>query len=136
MKRVTIGVVIGIVFAAALFSATGVLAQLETRTSTAGGVTLKVTPKVVASDAAAWEFAVVLDTHTQDISDDLSKVASILDANGARRSPTSWQGDGPGGHHREGVLRFEPLRPRPAVIELQVERPGESTPRSFRWELK
>ena len=132
MKRVTIAVAL----AAGLLSGTGVFAQLEARTSTAEGVTVKVTPKVLAAEAAAWEFAVVLDTHTQELSDDLSKASAIVDANGARRSPTSWEGAAPGGHHREGVLRFEALKPRPAAVELQIQRPGESAPRSFRWDLK
>ena len=121
---------------AGLLSATGALAQLETRTNTAEGVTVKVTPKVVSPEAAAWELAVVLDSHTQELSDDLSKTAAMVDANGVRRSPTSWVGAGPGGHHREGVLRFEAIKPRPAAIELQIQRPGESAPRSFRWDLK
>jgi len=34
-------------------------AELETRTSSAAGVTVKVTPKDVAPDAAAWVFGVV-----------------------------------------------------------------------------
>lgn len=85
MKRVTIAIVL----VAGLLSATGVLAQLETRTSTAGGVTVKVTPKILAPDAVAWEFAVVLDTHTQELSDDLSKASAIVDANGARRAPSA-----------------------------------------------
>lgn len=132
MKRVFAAIAV----LAGLLSATGVLAQLESRTSTAEGVTVKVTPRVVSPDAAAWEFAVVLDTHTKDLSDDLSKTAAMVGANGVRRSPTSWVGAGPGGHHREGVLRFEAIKPRPAAIELQIRRTGEGAPRSFRWDLK
>lgn len=132
MKRLMIAVAL----ASGLLAVTAAFAQLETRTSTSGGVTVKVTPKTLASDAAAWEFAVVLDTHSQDLSDDLSKTASLAGGSGARRLPTAWEGAAPGGHHREGVLRFQPIRPAPAAVELQIRRQGENTPRAFRWTLK
>jgi hypothetical protein len=48
----------------------------------------------------------------------------------------AWDGAPPGGHHREGVLRFKPISPQPQAIELQFTRAGEGAPRSFRWQLK
>jgi hypothetical protein len=99
-------------------------------------VTVKVTPKDVAPDAAAWVFAVVLDTHSRDLSDDLVKNAVLLDARGARHAPIAWEGAPPGGHHREGVLRFKGLGPAPGAFELQIRRPGEGAARVFRWNLK
>src|SRR3970040_1024310 len=81
-------------------------AELETRTSSAAGVTVKVTPKDVAPGAATWAFAVVLDTHRKDLSDDLAKNAVLLDAQGGGHAPLAWEGAPPGGHHREGMLRF------------------------------
>ena len=68
-------------------------------------------------------------------SNDLAKSAVLIDKSGARHLPLAWDGAKPGGHHREGVLRFKPLSPLPDSIELQVMRPGEPTPRSFRWKL-
>jgi hypothetical protein len=111
-------------------------AELETRTSSAAGVTLKVTPKDVAPGAATWAFAVVLDTHSKDLSDDLVKSTGLLDARGARHAPIAWEGAPPGGHHREGVLRFKGLGPAPGAFELQIRRPGEGAARVFRWNLK
>jgi hypothetical protein len=111
-------------------------AGLETRTSSAAGVTVKVTPKDVAPGSATWVFAVVLDTHSQDLSDDLVKSSSLLDARGGRQAPLAWEGAPPGGHHREGVLRFKALGPAPGAFELQIRRPGESAARVFRWDLK
>ena len=112
------------------------LAQLETRTSASQGVTVKVTPKVLAPDAPDWEFAVVLDTHSADLSDDLAKTAALIGPGGERIAPTAWEGAAAGGHHREGVLRFQPIAPAPASVELQIQRPGEDKPRLFRWELR
>jgi hypothetical protein len=112
------------------------LAQLDTRTSASQGVTVKVTPKVLTADAPVWEFSVVLDTHSADLSDDLAKTAALVGSDGERIAPSAWEGAVPGGHHRAGVLRFQPITPPPGVVELQMQRPGESKPRVFRWELK
>ena len=132
MKRITIAMAL----VAGLLAAAGAFAQLETRTSASGGVTVKVTPKVRAADAPTWEFSVVLDTHSQNLSDDLAKTAALVEPGGARRSPVAWDGAAAGGHHREGVLRFQPIKPAPRVVELQIQRSGESAPRVFRWDLK
>jgi len=127
--------VLAAVAALALAVAAGA-AEPETRTSSAAGVTVKVTPKDVAPGSATWVFAVVLDTHSQDLSDDLVKSSTLLDARGGRQAPLAWEGAPPGGHHREGMLRFKSLGPAPGAFELQIRRPGESAARVFRWNLK
>jgi len=111
-------------------------AELGTRKSVDRGVTVSITPRNIGTDATTWDFAVVLDTHSQDLGDDLTKSATLFDAGSGQYTPVSWEGAGPGGHHREGVLKFKSISPHPQVIELRIKRPGESTPRLFRWELK
>ena len=110
--------------------------DLAASTSSARGVTIKVTPQNVAAGAQTWDFAVVLDTHSADLNDDLLKSSLLLDSAGGRHAPVAWDGARPGGHHREGVLRFKPVAPQPQSIELQITRAGEDTPRSFRWQLR
>jgi hypothetical protein len=122
--------------AALLASGVASAAELGTRTSSAGGVTVSVTATSVAPGAAVWEFAVVLNTHSQDLSDDLMKNSVLIDAKGSRHSPIAWEGSPPGGHHRKGVLRFKGLAALPDAIELQIRRPGETAPRAFSWNLK
>lgn len=122
--------------AALVIAGAAFAAGLETRSSSAAGVTVKVTPKDVAPGSATWAFDVVLDTHSRDLSDDLVKSSVLLDAQGARYSPLAWEGAPPGGHHRAGVLRFKGLGPASGAFELQIHRPGEGAPRSFRWTLK
>jgi hypothetical protein len=117
----------------ALWSGTIMAQGLPVQTSSQSAVTVKVTPLNLSE--AGWDFQVVFDTHTQELNDDLLKRA-VLIANGSRVSPTAWKGDAPGGHHREGVLSFDPLTPRPGAFELQIDRPGEAKPRSFKWTLK
>jgi len=110
--------------------------ELATQNSTLNGVTVAVTPRTLSGDAEIWDFNIVLDTHSQDLSDDLAKSVVLLDGSGARYEPVAWDGAGPGGHHREGVLRFKRITPQPQTIELQISRDGESNARVFRWELK
>ncbi len=110
--------------------------HLATQTSSARSVTVKVTPQNVADDAKTWDFAVVFDTHSADLNDDLMKSSLLLDGAGGRYAPVAWDGALPGGHHREGVLRFKPVSPQMQSIELQITRAGEDAPRSFRWQSK
>jgi len=110
-------------------------AELGARSSSAAGVSVKVKPKDVSPQAAVWTFAVVLDTHSQDLRDDLAKTAALVDARGGRHAPLAWEGAAPGGHHREGVLRFTSLGAQADALELQIQRAGEQAPRVFRWKL-
>ena len=106
-----------------------------TQSSVDRGVTVKVTPKVIDASDGRWDFSVVLDTHSADLSDDLTQSATLTTDDGRTLKPVSWTGAAPGGHHREGVLAFEVPAPRPTAIELRIVRPGESAPRTFRWQL-
>jgi len=119
-----------------VFAASGVTAApaLPTQTSSQSGVTVKITPRTLA--AGTWEFEVVFDTHSQELTDDLGKTAVLVSDGRTSHSPVKWQGDPPGGHHRKGVLEFKPVSPMPAAIELQIKRNGETAPRLFRWQLK
>lgn len=106
-----------------------------TQSSVEQGVTIKVTPKAIGASDSRWEFSVVLDTHSGDLSDDLVQSASLTTDDGRSFKPANWSGAAPGGHHREGVLAFDVPTPRPASIELRIVRPGESAARTFRWQL-
>ena len=138
--RVRIG---GWLLAATLVGVTAPLAALAqtstdataTRSSIAQGVTVKVTPSLIGSADTRWEFAIVLDSHSADLSDDLTQSASLTTSDGRTLKPVSWTGAAPGGHHREGVLAFDVPAPRPGTIELRIARQGESAARTFRWQL-
>jgi hypothetical protein len=95
------------------------------------GVTVKVTPRRLTGPE--WEFAVVLDTHSEELKDDLQN-AAVLVVEGREIRPVAWQGPGAGGHHREGVLRFPSPGDNPGAVELRIRRAGEAAPRVFRWE--
>lgn len=108
---------------------------LATQTSTARGVSIKVTPQSPGAHDGRWEFSIVLDTHSADLSDDLTRSAALTTGDGRSFKPLRWTGAAPGGHHRAGVLAFEVPAPPPAALELQIVRAGESAPRTFRWQL-
>jgi hypothetical protein len=110
-------------------------AHLTAQTSNMGGVTVVVKPKAVGANAAAWEFEVTMDTHTKPLSEDLAKVAVLIDDSSRRHAPAAWQGDPPGGHHRKGTLRFADPPLAAKTIELQISAVGGAGPRSFRWTL-
>jgi len=119
-----------------LLAAGAFAAELGAQRSSTGGVTVAVTPQNLAASAKSWDFKVVLDTHSGELKDDLAKSAVLVVDGGGSYTPTAWQGDPPGGHHREGTLKFNAISPQPKAIELRIQRPGESKPRSFRWQLK
>ena len=128
MSRMIVTVMLA---ASLLWSGSAAAQGLPAQTSTQSAVTVKVTPRVVQGNV--WEFDVVFDTHTQELKDDLLKTASLVAADGTLAAPAAWQGDPPSGHHRKGVLRFDAPKPEPAVLELRINRPGEATPRTFKW---
>jgi len=133
--RSLISALVAFLFAATAASPAGA-AELATQKSADRGVTVEVTPSNLSAGAGTWDFKVVLDTHSVELNDDLVKTTTLLDDKGRRHVPVQWEGAGPGGHHREGVLKFKPVSPAPAAIELQIRRAGEADPRSFRWKLQ
>ena len=122
-------------FIAATLLALGALAQPATQKSVANGVTVAVTPGAFAADAKTWDFAIALDTHSAELSDDLMSSAVLVDERGAQFKPLAWEGAAPGGHHRAGVLRFMAIVPAPQSITLRLTRPAEGAPRVFRWQV-
>ena len=102
--------------------------------SVQNGVTVQVTAP--GFSAGEWAFKVVLDTHSQELSDDLVATAVLVDPEGRETKPLAWEGAGPSGHHREGVLKFPALQPTPAAVELQIRRAGEAAPRVFKFDVK
>jgi len=112
----------------------GAASSLPSQSTAQGGVAVQATPRNLNGNA--WEFDIAFNTHSGDLADDPAKEAVLIVDRDASHRPIGWQGDPPGGHHRKGVLQFKPISPQPHAIELRIQRPGESAPRSFRWQLK
>lgn len=52
------------------------------QTSMGSGVTVKVTAHNISADSEVWSFAVVFDTHSQDLSDDPMSSAVLVSDEG------------------------------------------------------
>lgn len=109
--------------------------RYETKTDTQGSVTVDVTSQISAEDRQ-WKFAVVLDTHSIELDQDPLQVTILVDDQGREYRPISWEGAGPGGHHREGNLIFDAIIPIPKYIELKVKDIGSIPVRSFKWNIQ
>ena len=96
------------------------------------GIKVTVTRHNIPNETKIWDFEIVLETHTQDLGDDLAK-SSVLIANDKQYMPLDWKGAPPGGHHRKGLLRFKAILPQPQSMELQIRLAGDPSPRSFKW---
>lgn len=90
---------------------------LTSRTVKAGAIDVKIEPQQL--DAQGAIFKITLDTHSVDLSTDLTKSAS-LDVGGVAWTVSGWSGDGPGGHHREGTLAFTPGGPAAGAVRLVI----------------
>ncbi|AHB40137.1 MAG: hypothetical protein ACD_24C00479G0003 [uncultured bacterium] len=108
---------------------------LETKESNDGPVSVTVTPLDVGDNASLWSFDIALNTHSEEIGEDLTVVSVLIDDGGKTYRPISWEGSAPGGHHRSGVLKFSAISPRPNTLELKINNVGGISERSFKWEL-
>ncbi|MBI5041275.1 MAG: hypothetical protein HZB57_08780 [Gammaproteobacteria bacterium] len=106
----------------------------EEQTSREGTVMVKVAPRSLAPSAQSWDFEITLDTHTQPLTQDLVGATALIDAAGNVHTPIGWEGDPPGGHHRQGLLRFQPPTGGQGVVELRMKAIGGIPVRVFRWQ--
>ena len=90
---------------------------LPVRTVQAGAVEVSVTPLTL--DTSGVVFRVKLDTHTVPLGLDMAASARLR-VNDTPADGASWDGQGPGGHHREGTLRFVVAVPAGASVELRI----------------
>ncbi len=106
-----------------------------TQISSEGPVTVAVTPRQLAVGATNWEFEIALNTHSVDLDYNLAQVATLTDSDGQDYGPGVWHGDGPSGHHRSGVLRFEAPATPPEAVDLVVRGVGGVAERRFHWSV-
>ena len=102
----------------------------ETRSLTAGEVDLKIEPLQLDDQGAV--FTNTLDTHSVELDTDLT--LSTLEVDGRVWPVDTWSGDGPGGHHREGELRFEAAGGAAGTATLTI--PELPEPVLASWELE
>ncbi|HEY4483286.1 MAG: hypothetical protein A3I39_01145 [Candidatus Yanofskybacteria bacterium RIFCSPLOWO2_02_FULL_47_9b] len=113
---------------------------LAEQTKQAGEIAIKVVPIDISQDALVWQFKVVLDTHSGELNQDMVAIAVLVGDN-QQKPALVWQEESlpagrqaPSGHHREGVLEFTPITPRPRTVELRMSGLGSVT-QVFTWDL-
>jgi hypothetical protein len=91
---------------------------LATRTVSAGAVRVTISPKRV--DHTRAEFGLEFDTHSGSLDFDPA-TSTTLTVDGKRWLNATWMGDGPGGHHRAGTLRFDAAGTPQGQMRLVVD---------------
>jgi hypothetical protein len=104
-----------------------------------GNVVVYVTPLNLEQQGETLDFEISMDTHSVDLSMDLSQLASLTTDTGKTIQPLKW--DAPmGGHHVSGVLSFQssldgsPFLEGAATIKLTLVN-VDVPERNFTWEL-
>lgn len=108
---------------------------LSTQTASIGNVTYKVTPKNLSRSSSSWDFEISLDTHTGSLDQDLVSLILLSDGKNEYKA-LKWEGDPLGGHHREGILKFQPLGSGVTSVILKIKPGGNTEETSFTWEVK
>ena len=122
-------------------SPAGIISQLP-QINSEGLVTVKVSPRDLSQSATNWDFEIVLDTHSQNLDQDLVNASILIDDEGNQFIPVMWEAasagetEAPQEHHRQGILKFKPISPKPSFIELKILNIGDIDERIFKWELK
>ena len=100
------------------------------RTVEAGSVTVKVRLRQLDVDGAVFE--IIFDTHDVELDQDIVQEARLVV--GETPWPAAeWSGDGVGGHHREGELRFSAAGPAEGIATLSID--GLPEPVIATWDI-
>lgn len=101
----------------------------KTQTNKSGEVTVKVIPQFETEIA----FKISMTAPAGELSEDMMRSGVFEDEDGTVHLPTSWNGDPIGGHHREGVLHFGTLSPKPKKVDFILLNIGAIPERGFSW---
>jgi hypothetical protein len=105
----------------------------ESKVDDQASVTITVTPTLLSAESGEWKFDVVMDTHSVELDQDMTKVAVLIDEQRKEYRALNWEGP-TGGHHREGILTFTKITPSPKSVELKISDIG-GVVRIFNWQL-
>ena len=110
------------------------LQKWESKIDEQASVTVTVTPTLLSEESEEWKFDVVMDTHSVELDQDMTKIAILIDEQGKEYKAINWEGP-TGGHHREGIITFNKITPAPKSVELKISDVG-GVVRTFSWQLK
>ncbi len=99
-------------------------------------VGVDVTPLNLPQGGPSLDFEVAFNTHSVDLSFDPAAISVLRDDAGREYPAIAWEGAGPGGHHRSGVLRFKVPDYATDFIEVVMHDVAGVPERVFHWSLK
>ncbi len=111
-----------------------------TRVDEQGMVVVEVTPENLKDPSGTLDFEVAMNTHSVDLSMDLSQLATLTTDTGISVQANAWDAPG-GGHHVSGKLTFPATKDGKPILDgatkitvtiLNVDAPT----RTFEWELR
>jgi hypothetical protein len=107
-----------------------------TQVSDEAAVVVDVTPVSLENAQDAMAFQVSMNTHSVDLSYDLSQVSLLRTSQGVEIPAQVWDGPTTGGHHVSGQLIFPGVDLSDATwIEVVVMGVADVPERTFHWEL-
>jgi hypothetical protein len=106
-----------------------------TQSNSEGAVSVDVTPINLGNGSATLDFDVAFNTHSVNLSFDPAAISVLRDSAGHEYPAVAWEGSGPGGHHRSGVLRFQVPEPTGDAIEVVIQGVAGVPERVFHWDL-
>ncbi len=106
-------------------------ASTETKKNESGNVTVSVTPLTLQLGFPP-SFDIAFETHSVDLAFDVKQIATLTDETGTLYTP-HWDGSPPGGHHRNGTLRFTPDLSAPSTLMLTLKNIAGIPNRVFTW---
>lgn len=109
------------------------LATWETMKDYRNSVEVIVTPSVIEIGSSV-AFRIAFSTHTVDLDFEATEIAGLIDNMGREYSLMSWQGDPPGGHHREISLEFAAPMSDSTSLTLTLRNINQ-VDRVFEWQL-
>jgi len=107
---------------------------LKAQSDNQKSVTVKVTPEEVRFGEPV-KFEISFNTHSVDLSFDPASISTLELDNDLVISPEEWDGAGPGGHHRSGVLIFKSIPSDTKSLKLTIRDVAGVPARTFVWDL-
>ena len=111
------------------------VSTFATQSNSEKAVTVDVTPLNLANGGATLEFEVAFNTHSVALDFDPAAISVLRDSTGREYPALAWEGAAPGGHHRQGTLRFKAPNQATDFIEVVIHDVAGIPERVFRWNL-
>lgn len=112
-----------------------VLPAYETQSNSENAVMVEVTPLNLADGGTSLDFDVAFNTHSVALDFDPAAISILRDDQGREYPALGWDGDGPGGHHRSGTLRFKVPDYATTSVEVVLKGVSGVPERTFHWNL-